>query len=641
MKYLINSLCFFLLTISVLSQDNYYWVGGTGNWSDLNHWQLENGTTPISLPDEINSVIFNESSFVTENDFVNIDVLNAYCKNMIWENIPFAVWLSGSNTSLIHIYGSLKFHENVINEFFGKIWFDALIGDTGKTIEMNGATFRNSIYFIGVEGEWNLMDNLWMNNAALIENTGQVYLEYGSLNTNGHEIHCSSFHSNYTNVRTLIIENSTIHLYQQGETNGWEMDNENLNLLAEDSEIIIHEEQAKFFTTNGLTPQYGSLFLNGLGNKIENSGALYFQKIQVDGDFCELGANFASDSLIINGNYCSIGVGAEINNLVVNAEQFSFPEGMYIKRLISNDHIIISGSNYIEYGHFSGDVYFAGNNIFDTLILAPTSLPSILGSWFTFQAGTTQTINDSLYLRGHQCQNLTVRSSDLQELAYIRKDFGEHDVQCDFLHIHNVGALSESLNFYAGENSIVFPDPEDPPPGWIFENDSNYTFGFCGYSAEACWGDTIILDATCFNGDEETMYYWNFDTVPGEITYAVWEPQTVHVLVVYAENCYYVDNATIEFDSCENSIDNNYLDKLVKIFPNPSNGVINLETTKIVDEFELTICNSMGIILFRETIRPTNETTRKTYDFSYLETGIYYVRLEVKNRAFVRKIIIY
>lgn len=641
MKHLLNFLCFFFLINTLLSQDNYYWVGGSGNWSDLNHWQLENGTIPSSLPHEINTVIFNENSFVAEEDFVNIDILHVYCKDMLWENIPFNVWLSGGDTSILHIYGSLMFHENVINEFFGKFWFDALIGDTGKTIELNGVAFRNSIFFIGIEGEWDLMDDLWMNNAALVENTGQIYFEHGSLNTNGHEIHCSSFHSNYTNLRTLNIENSTIYLYQQGEMNCWEINHETLNLLAEGSTIIIHEDQSLFVAVNGINPQYGSLLLNGFANKIENTGELYFQKIQVDENFCDLGSNFSANSVIINGNNCSIGLGAEINNLVVNAQQFTIPEGLYIKRLISEDHITISGSNYIEYGHFSGDVYFMGNNTFDTLILAPTSVPSILGSRFTFQSGTTQTINDSLYLRGHYCQNLTVCSSDLQELAYIRKDNGDHDVQCDFLHIQKVGALSETLNFYAGENSIAIPNPDDPPPGWIFENGSNYTYGFGGATNEACWGDTIVLDATNFNGDEETLYFWNGNTIPGEITYEVTEPATVSIIVMYTEGCYVADYATIEFDSCENSITYNSLDKLIKLYPNPTNGILNLEVTEIVDEFEFSLFNSMGVLLIHEEIKPTSKIGEHIFDFSHLNMGVYIAQLAFKGRSFVRKVIIY
>ena len=64
MKYLSCFLYLLLLSNVVLSQDDYYWVGGSGNWSDINMWQLENGTNPFEIPDETDNVIFNENSFV-------------------------------------------------------------------------------------------------------------------------------------------------------------------------------------------------------------------------------------------------------------------------------------------------------------------------------------------------------------------------------------------------------------------------------------------------------------------------------------------------------------------------------------------------------------------------------------------------
>ncbi len=626
MKFLSSFLFLLLLNFNLFSQDDYYWVGGSGNWSDINNWQLENGSTPFGLPNETNSVIFNENSFVEEGDYVDIDNLNVYCYDMIWENIPFDVWFTGNNEySTISISGSLKFHENVINEFYGKFRFDAIVsGVMDKTIELNGFFFNNEIYFIGILAEWELMDDLFMSDTALTLNKGRIYLEHGSLNTNGHDIHCASFLSNFSNIRNLNIQNSTINLYMQGEVNCWDVNHANLNLQAEGSTIIIHEAETKFVSSNGIDHQYCNLQMNGLLNEIENNGQVCFNKIQVYGDLCDLGSNISADSVIIKGNSCSVGSGLEINNLIVNGLQFILPEGQTIKRLISDGQINILGPNYFEYGRFSDLAYFLGDNTFDTLILLPSY--DLTGSHFYFQSGSTQTIIDSLRIRGNQCSNISLMAIDPDELAYLRKDFGEFDISCDFLHIHNVGAQSETLNFYAGENSIVFPNPDDPPPGWIFENASNYTFGFSGTVAEACWGDTITIDATCFNGDEETKYYWNADTIPGEITYAVWEPQTVQILVAYAEDCFIADYIVVEFDSCENNLNDNLYNSLIKLYPNPSDGILNLEIKEIFDDIEFSLCNSVGIELFRTKIKPSGLTFIKSFDCSFLVSGIYYAQ---------------
>ncbi len=569
-----------LINYGLLSQDNYYWVGGSGNWSDLIHWQLDNGSTPLSLPYEINPVIFNENSFIEEDDYVIIDISNVYCKDMTWENIPYNVWIMGGDTSILRIFGSLKFHENVLNGFDGKFIFDGVIENskTENTIELNGFAFNNAIFFNGVGGEWSLMDDLLMSEVALLENTGVIYLEHGSLNTNGHEIHCSSILSDYVNPRTLNIENSLIKLNIEEDT-AWLFNAENLVLNAENSFIFIEGDQVYFQNKNGNEIEFGSIWAMGVLDTISNvQNQVTYQSLHLEGVYCIVGENIIVDSLIVNGEYCSVEGEAEIGNLIVNANQFTLPEGMYIKRLISNDHIVISGSNYIEYGRFSGFVYFLGNNTFDTLIMEPPpSISGSMGSHFLFESGTTQTINDSLFLRGHQCSNVHIESDSLYpypELAYIRKDYGEHDVYCNFLHIDNVAAQSETLNFYAGNNSTVYPDPNDPPPGWIFENDTSSFFGWQGEIVEGCWGEPVILDASVFEGWIDTEYYWNGSPISGDITFEVTEPDTVSLLVVYAEECYLEDSVIIVFDTCESSINDELYDSKIRLYPNPGNGKI-------------------------------------------------------------------
>lgn len=639
MKCLSCFLFLVLINFTVLSQDDYYWVGGSGNWSDINHWQLENGTTPFVLPNETNSVIFNENSFVEEGDYIDIDNMNVFCNDMIWENIPFDVWLTGNDeTNVLFISGSLTFHENIINDFQGSIHFIATEPGS-KTIDPKGVSFNNDVRFNGILCDFSLIGDLFMNNSALVENHGNIFLEHGTLITNGQEIHCTSFISNYTNERGLNMQNSIIKLYAQGVMNCWDVNHENLSLQAQGSSIILHEAEAKFVTSNGINHQYGNIHLNGFLNKVENNGQVYFDKIQVDGDNCELGSNIIVDSLIINGDNCSFIGEIEIFNLIVNSDYFTMPEGLYLKRLISYGPFTLIGPNYIEFGEFLNNVYFYGNNTFDTLILNPCH--EYNGSTIYFQAGTTTTANDSLYLRGNQCCNVSIESTSFTELAFLRMDYGDYDVYCDFLNIFNVGAQSETLSFYAGAYSTALPNPDDPPPGWIFENDTNYFFGFQGEIYEGCWGTPVILNANCFNGDPTTQYFWNGSSIPGEITFEVTEPDTVTILVLYAPECYITDYAVVVFDSCENSVPNNFYNSPFKIFPNPSNGILNLEITKKVDEFELTVYNSMGIALIRETIRPMNETTKNTYDFSHLEPGVYYFRVEFKDKVLVNKIIIY
>ncbi len=71
MKYLYILLFSSLFISSVSSQDNLFWVEGSGFWNNPAHWSLESGGPPASIvPGEASSVIFDENSFAGISDSV-------------------------------------------------------------------------------------------------------------------------------------------------------------------------------------------------------------------------------------------------------------------------------------------------------------------------------------------------------------------------------------------------------------------------------------------------------------------------------------------------------------------------------------------------------------------------------------------
>jgi gliding motility-associated-like protein len=111
-----------------------------------------------------------------------------------------------------------------------------------------------------------------------------------------------------------------------------------------------------------------------------------------------------------------------------------------------------------------------------------------------------------------------------------------------------VGAESENLTFYAGENSTALPDPNNPPPGWIFENAQGYIFGFNGSTERFCLGNPYMISAANFNGDPNTLYFWEGNPLPGGPNYVITEPGTYQVRVQYFEGCYVDDFLVVEGD---------------------------------------------------------------------------------------------
>jgi len=62
----------------------YYWIGGTGNWSDASHWGLSSGGVSSGcLPNVQDNVVFDINSFTGTGQSVNLTA-NAVCRNMTW-----------------------------------------------------------------------------------------------------------------------------------------------------------------------------------------------------------------------------------------------------------------------------------------------------------------------------------------------------------------------------------------------------------------------------------------------------------------------------------------------------------------------------------------------------------------------------
>ena len=87
----------FLIGFLNANASDYYWVGGTGNWSDYgNHWATNSGgfVFHTTTPGPVDDVFFDGNSFLVLNDTVFIDSTLIYCRNMDWtgsQNNPIII----------------------------------------------------------------------------------------------------------------------------------------------------------------------------------------------------------------------------------------------------------------------------------------------------------------------------------------------------------------------------------------------------------------------------------------------------------------------------------------------------------------------------------------------------------------------
>lgn len=205
---------------------DYYWVGGTGNWTDASHWATTSGGAGNGscIPSVNDNVFFDGNSFTAASQTVTMD-MEASFNSMDWTGVTNNPALQASTYDL-HVGGSLIFapSTDMSASLTQKIYFSS--DASGNSISMNGFTFSSaSLYFSG-SGEWNILSDLTLRN---------LYFNGGTLNTNDHQISLNTtMGSGATAVRNLNLGSSLII------TKDWNFtDSTNLNIDASTATIQV------------------------------------------------------------------------------------------------------------------------------------------------------------------------------------------------------------------------------------------------------------------------------------------------------------------------------------------------------------------------------------------------------------------
>src|SRR5688572_8928185 len=179
---LLAIICCLVLGISFSSRAaDYYWVNGSGSWSDYaNHWATTSGGTIFHtvIPSLNDNVYFDANSFNANGQSVLIDNTFIYCNNMDWTGVLFNPAVDGLGNTM-HIYGSL----NLV----------AAMSWDVKRIDFMGSNPGNTLTQAG-----HVLDTLYYNGPgtfALTENTEakSIYLFDGTFNSGSFDITSQKF----------------------------------------------------------------------------------------------------------------------------------------------------------------------------------------------------------------------------------------------------------------------------------------------------------------------------------------------------------------------------------------------------------------------------------------------------------------
>ena len=192
---------------SLLSAQTYYWVGNSGNWSDLSHWATTSGgtTNHTELPGPENDVVFDENSFTALGQTVTIDLESSYCRDFNTLDVEFLPTIQGVGFyDELNIHGDLLIGANTTIDFRVVL----LMGADEVHITSNGVNLGPQIFLRSAGGgEYHLDDALSVAN---------LYIYTGSFYSHGHDITATQrVYIQTSDVQGVYMSTSTV------STNQW------------------------------------------------------------------------------------------------------------------------------------------------------------------------------------------------------------------------------------------------------------------------------------------------------------------------------------------------------------------------------------------------------------------------------------
>ena len=165
------------------------------------------------------------------------------------------------------------------NNFQGPVYFEAM--HNGHELRSANKIFSNAVAFIGVGGEWSMLDNF--------NTLSTLYLVNGKLNAANKIINCGSFQSNYATYRKLDITSSTVIL-----KSSWGVGGNNFVLNASNSLIRLTTPNTFNSTPTDTINYFNVMFENAASMSTLSTNASFpamFKTVTFRGDGLISGKN--------------------------------------------------------------------------------------------------------------------------------------------------------------------------------------------------------------------------------------------------------------------------------------------------------------------------------------------------------------
>ncbi len=164
-------------------------------------------------------------------------------------------------------------------------------------------------------------------------------------------------------------------------------------------------------------------------------------------------------------------------------------------------------------------------------------------------------------------------------------------------------------------------------------NDGIEVFDLTSKTPEILNGQTDV-EVTFYETPQDA--YENTDVIENPSEYTnISNPQTIYVRMNGENFCFSITNFELVLDPNLGVGDDFY--NHLKLFPNPTSGIINLQSNQLTETVELKVYNLQGKVLLEENKTPINGVI--SLDLSNMNTGVYFIKISTEEGTVVKKIV--
>lgn len=557
---------------------DFYWVGGTGDWSDAaNHWATTSGGNEFHnfAPSVLDDVYFDANSFNADGQIVTLDVDIANLHDLDWTGVTNNPHFEG-NLGTINVYGSLIYSDQMSSSIqnFNFLSTESEIIDPG----FDGSPGTNSYFHFNSSGTWTLASPLTCRTLTL---------EAGTFITNDNDCHID-FSTYFLGDNQKVLDLGSSEYYTRSMS--WNTPTgSNLDLLAGSSDMIV---------SSSFTP---GLFGQGDNINLEFNNLQFTNDIQID-------VGSISTDVVLNNLVIDAGKTVEIwNTTLVEVNQLTVVgtvdnpiilKGMNdgIQAVISQAAGTVDGF-YLELQDISGTGgadFYANNSI---------NNGNVSGWIFTGQA---QTIS-------------------FDPLDDVLEDVGSFDISATatsgldvaFEVLSGPATIDGTTVTITGAGPVTIQASQDGDAEYNPAPSISHTF--CSNPLQPTVTGTLMGDyiELVSSSDTGNQWYVNGDPITDatEVTFDAYQ-NGVYTVVVDIDGC--SSQASDDYSIIDLSVDSEGLSNWA-VYPNPGNGIINFGGVEAGSFIQ--IFNQTG-----QLVKAINITQKNSLiDISDLPSGLYHL----------------